>query len=182
MKVLDPQSALLTNSEVHRFLASNPPRQAVKKVGSYQPVNLKNYQRVRDDLQHYVTTTVPYIETFPPPETFVKAVVPKLRSFGVTKTEALVLMNLGVGLPRKQPAPKESETNGDSDEPNEDGAEDAQDEPDDRQLLSLVIEEVDDRFSGEQGEDKIQKIIETMRTEFDKATATTDGTNGTHPS
>ncbi|KAI1616701.1 hypothetical protein EDD36DRAFT_415587 [Exophiala viscosa] len=182
MKVLDPQSAILTNSEVHRFLASNPPRETAKKVGSYQPVNLKNYQRVRDDLQHYVTTTVPYIETFPPPETFVKAVVPKLRSLGVTKTEALVLINLGVGLPRNQPTEKEAEINGDAEEPNEEGAEDAQEEPDDRQLLSLVIEEVDDRFSGEQGEDKIQKVIETMRSEFDKAKATTNGTNGSKAS
>lgn len=134
--------------------------------------------------QRYVTNTVPYIEKFPAPETFVKAVVPKLRSFGVTKTEALVLINLGIGLPRNQSPPKEAETNGESEEPDEEAAEDAQEEPDDRQLLSLVIEEVDDRFPGDEGEDKIQKILETMRAEFDRASAkaTTNGTNGTHPS
>ncbi|EXJ82853.1 hypothetical protein A1O3_06668 [Capronia epimyces CBS 606.96] len=172
LQVLDPQSALLTTSEVHRFLANNPPRQPSKKIGSYKPVNLKNYQSVREDFQHYVTTTVPYIEDFPPPENFVKAVVPKLRAFGLTKTEVFMLINLGVGLPRNQISrPGADAENGEAAEADEEDAADEVQEPDDRQLLSIVIEELEDRFPGEEGEAKVEKILETMRTEFDRAQA-----------
>ncbi|KAJ4518819.1 hypothetical protein HRR83_003894 [Exophiala dermatitidis] len=175
MKVLDPQAALLTTTEVHRFLASNPPRQQTKKIGSYKPVNLKNYQTVREDFLHYVTTTVPYIETFPPPEAFVKAVVPKLRAIGLTKTEALMLINLGAGLPKNRPSQPPAEGVG------EEGAEGAQEtqESDDRQLLAVVIEELTDRFPDEDGEDTVGRILEIMQTEFDQAQASTNG-NGTN--
>ncbi|KIX03218.1 uncharacterized protein Z518_06770 [Rhinocladiella mackenziei CBS 650.93] len=180
-QVVDPQAALLATSEVHRFLASNPPRPPFKKIGSHQSVNLKNYQRVRQDFQHYVTTTIPYIEAFSPPETFIKSVVPKLRAFGLTKTEALMLINLGVGLPRNQysqAAAAETETgatNGDVEEGNEEAAAQEVQEPDDRQLLSLVIEELEERFPGEQGEAKMEKILQTMKAEFDRAHAATNG-------
>lgn len=62
----------------------------------------------------------------------------------------------------------------------EQAAEDAG-EPDDRQLLSLIIEELEERFSGEEGEAKIEKILATMRTEYDRAqvTAAANGANGT---
>ncbi|EXJ87747.1 hypothetical protein A1O1_04673 [Capronia coronata CBS 617.96] len=168
-QVLDPQSALLTTSEVHQFLASNPPRETTRKIGSYKPVNLKNYQSVREDFQRYVTTTVPYIENFPPPELFVKTVVSKLRAFGLTKTEVFMLINLGIGLPRNQSS-QPSAAAEDGEEENE--AEEVQ-EPDDRQLLSIVIEELEDRFPGEEGEAKIEKILQTMRTEFNRAQAAT---------
>ncbi|KAK7892369.1 hypothetical protein LTR67_007465 [Exophiala xenobiotica] len=180
MKVLDPQAALLTTSEVHRFLAEKPPRPSTKNIGSYPSVNLKNYERVREDFQHYVASTVPYIENFPPPETFVKAVVPKLRNFGLTKAEVFTLINLGVGLPRNQPASKPEGADDAMEVDEEQPAEDVE-EPDDRQLLSLIVEELEERFSGEEGEAKIEKILNTMRTEYDRAhvTAAANGANGT---
>lgn len=50
MKVIDPQSALLTNAEVYDFLKSSKPRTADKKIGAYEPVDLKGYKEVRQDV------------------------------------------------------------------------------------------------------------------------------------
>lgn len=50
MKVLDPQSALLTNAEVYQFLQSNPPRKPEKQIGSYAATNLTGYTAVRKDV------------------------------------------------------------------------------------------------------------------------------------
>ncbi|OQV03363.1 hypothetical protein CLAIMM_08414 [Cladophialophora immunda] len=172
MRVLDPQSALLTTSEVHQFLSQHPPRPPPRKIGSYRQVNLKDYERVRDDFEHYVTNTVPFILNYPPPETFIKNVVPRLCAFGLTKTEAL-------------------RVNGEGDDINDDGvgadgvdgqiAAEGEEEPpesDDRQFLSLVIEEMEERFSGEEGEAQVQQILETMREEYNRAHATHASANG----
>lgn len=113
------------------------------------------------------------------------AVVPKLRSFGLTKTEILVLINLGVGLPRSQSSQPATEADGGEIEGDPEDSEpppgEEEQEIDDRQLLSLVIEELDERFAGDQGEAKIEKILQTMRTEFSRAqtTAAANGANGT---
>lgn len=54
MKVIDPQSALLTNAEVYDFLKSSKPRTADKKIGAYEPVDLKGYRQVEKDVRlHY---------------------------------------------------------------------------------------------------------------------------------
>lgn len=50
MKVLDPQSALLTNAEVYQFLQSNTPRKAETQIGSYPVTNLIGYTAVRRDV------------------------------------------------------------------------------------------------------------------------------------
>ncbi|KIX99971.1 uncharacterized protein Z520_04609 [Fonsecaea multimorphosa CBS 102226] len=199
MRVLDPQSALLTTSEVHQFLSQNPPRPPPRKIGSYKQVNLKDYERLRDDFEHYVTNTVPFIARYPPPETFIKNVVPRLHAFGLTKTEALGLINLGLGLPRGQQQQQNADeddqaqdVNGEGD--NNDDVDDhapadgvdgqipaegeEQPEPDDRQFLSLVIEELEERFPGEEGEAQVQQILETMREEYNRAHAAHASANG----
>jgi hypothetical protein len=56
-KVLDPQSALLSNAEVWDFLNNNPPRKADKKSGAYEPVNLKDYHNVRKDVRELQSTS-----------------------------------------------------------------------------------------------------------------------------
>ncbi|OAP59254.1 hypothetical protein AYL99_06552 [Fonsecaea erecta] len=197
MRVLDPQSALLTTSEVHQFLSQHPPRPAPRKIGSYKQVNLKDYERVRDDFGHYITNTVPFIARYPPPETFIKNVVPRLHAFGLTKTEALGLINLGLGLPRGQQRQKAADedtqaqgVNGEGDHDDNDHDDDAAAgqipveeeeepaEPDDRQFLSLVIEELEERFPGEEGEVQVQQILETMREEYNRAHATHASANG----
>ena len=135
-----------------------------------------------------MTTTIPYLENYPPPETFIANVVPKLRAFGLTKTEAFMLVNLGVGLPRNLNTQASADTdtaaaNGELGEANGDQAAEEVQESDDRQLLSLVIEELEERLPGEQGEAKVEKILQTMKTEFDRAQARTNpnGTNGAEP-
>ena len=50
MKVLDPQSALLTNVEVYQFLQSNPARKPDKQIGAYQTTNLTGYNAIRKDV------------------------------------------------------------------------------------------------------------------------------------
>lgn len=40
----------MTTAEVHQFLSSNPPRPKQKKIGTYKPVDLNNYNVVRDDV------------------------------------------------------------------------------------------------------------------------------------
>jgi hypothetical protein len=118
-----------------------------------------------------VIKNVSYTQTIP--ESFIKAVVPKLRSFGLTKTEALVLINLGVGLPRTPGST--STANAEAEEVDEEAAAEESQEPDDRQLLLLVIEELEERFSDE----KSDALLKLMRTEFDRAqakeSATTNG-------
>lgn len=50
MKVVDPQSALLTNAEVYDFLKSHKPRPADKKIGAYKPVDLVAYNQLCKDV------------------------------------------------------------------------------------------------------------------------------------
>jgi hypothetical protein len=50
MKILDPQSALLTNAEIYAFLKSTRPRLADKKIGAYDPVDLKEYRQIIGDV------------------------------------------------------------------------------------------------------------------------------------
>lgn len=116
-----------------------------------------------------MTTTVPYIKDFPAPESFVKTVVPKLKAFGLTKTEVFNLINLGVGLPTAQSTQKSVEAGDGMDVDGEGAGEDAAEEPDYRQMLSLIVEELEDRFPGDEGEAKIQKIFDTMRNEYQRA-------------
>ncbi|KAK5065256.1 hypothetical protein LTR84_001094 [Exophiala bonariae] len=173
MKVLDPQAALLTTPEVHQFLSSNPPRPKQQKIGTYKPVDLNNYNVVRDDFQHYVTTTVPYISAISNPEAFIQSIVPKLRRLGLTKTEALMLINLGVGTQRSGSQQLNSgaaapSVNGDGMAHDEDMAEE-EPEQDDRQLLSLVIEELDERFPGDEGSAKIDNILQVMKDSYNTA-------------
>ncbi|EXJ56372.1 uncharacterized protein A1O5_12639 [Cladophialophora psammophila CBS 110553] len=200
MRVLDPQSALLTTPEVYQFLRQKPSRPPPRKIGSYKQIDLKDNQRVLDDFKHYVTNTVPFITKYPPIETFIKNVVPRLRAFGLTKTEALMLINLGLGLPRGQQQQQAADDNaqmegvtGEGDDVDDDDDAAAADEtngqrtaegeeepldPDDRQFLSLVVEELEERFPGEEGEAQIQKILETMREEYNRAHAMHASSNG----
>ena len=132
--------------------------------------------------QHYVTTTVPYVATLPVPENLIQNVVPKLRRIGLTKTEAIMVINLGIGTPRtatlSESVEETAPVNGDEEE-NGERAEEEQHEPDDRQLLSLVVEELEERYPGEKGEAQIDKILQIMKDAFDLAMASTADRNGT---
>ena len=76
---------------------------------------------------------------------------------------------------------EEETTNGDNEE-GEPSTEAAQLEdsyqPSDLELLACVIEDLDDRFPGEEGQEQLQVILETIRGEYDKAHAAHASTNG----
>ena len=117
-------------------------------------------------------------------------VIKRLRQLGLTKTEALMILNLGLGLDRAQ-LPK---ANGAPDAETKTGSQNDKDQAmstsdDDttthaatsdtlittdpasvetsdnyHQLaLSCVVEKMDERFLGEEGEDKIQQILSVLQ-------------------
>lgn len=102
----------------------------------------------------------------------------------MTKTEALTIINLGIGTPRKtpqeEPVEEAASVNG-AGEQSEEAMEEEEvsHEPDDRQLLSLVVEELEERYPGDEGEAQIDKILQIMRDAFDQAKASTTEQNGT---
>lgn len=86
-----------------------------------------------------------------------------------------MLINLGVGRQRSGSQQTNSgaaapSVNGDGDgeEPDEEMAEE-EPEQDDRQLLSLVIEEFDERFPGDEGAAMIDDILHIMKESNEKA-------------
>lgn len=50
MKVLDPQSALLTNAEVYQFIKSRPTREPDEVRGAYAVTNLTGHKTVLKDV------------------------------------------------------------------------------------------------------------------------------------
>jgi hypothetical protein len=173
-------------------------------MGSLEPVNLKGYDTIHKDFNKYITESTPHIATYPPSETFITSVVPKLKAFGLTKTEAYMIVNLGLGLPRPREGQEQQLTNGDDpaaeesiEQPDrhdgsagsnpaaeEDGTvmEDAQQEVppwrDDTWVLDNVVEELGERFPGEEGREQIHKIFQTMKDEFDRAESKHTTVNG----
>lgn len=197
MKVLDPQSALLTTAEVHHFLNTHPPRAKDKPIGAYQTVKLDDYTNVRNDFNSYIKLTSPHVAKYPAPDGWMGEVVGKLRAYGLTKAESLQILNLGVGLESTLKAaegePKEGEAVDGDVEVNRDpqgggeGHGEVKEEEDvvptsdtaveeeqeagsegdgdsaHRSLLGCVVENMDERFTGEEGEEKIQGILGLLR-------------------
>ncbi len=126
--------------------------------------------------------TSPHIKQYPPPEKIISNVVRRLRKYDLTKTEALTLINLGLGLPRLQPANANLETNGNvtegvevKDESGEasntkEGGDPTSEtmmspgavEPNFRALADCVIEDIGERFPGDEGEEKIEQILSVL--------------------
>lgn len=128
-------------------------------------------------------------------------VVKRLRQLGLTKTEVFSIINLGIGLPRPEPAVNgeaESMEVDDQGEEEEEEAAAANDEPvahvavedggdgsdavveedtGGRQLLQVVVDSFDERFSGDEGEETIQAILKVLRDCINLPTA--NGTIGT---
>lgn len=148
----------------------------------------------------YVSSTVPYVADQTSTDAFIKDVVPKLRRLGLTKTEALMLVNLGIGIPKKllpqtsiaaSEEPEAEPTNGADDEAHEEetvvkeeGDEDEEmEEADphssyDRQMIPVLVEELEDRFPGGESESKIEEILQTLRNSYNLVTAADAGKNG----
>jgi hypothetical protein len=51
-------------------------------------------------------------------------------------------------------------------------------QPSDMELLSCVIEELEERFPGDEGQERIQEIVQTIREEYERAQSIHASTNG----
>ncbi|KAK1140853.1 hypothetical protein N8T08_009850 [Aspergillus melleus] len=74
MRIVDPQSAVLTNIEVLAYVTANPPRRPPNP-----PPNSRNWVPSPDLRDH-------------------NTVVKELQPYGLTKGEVLMIVNLGVGV------------------------------------------------------------------------------------
>jgi hypothetical protein len=173
MKILDPSSATLTLSEVHKFLQNKPAQTPTKKLGAYEPVSLRGYDTIKKDFDLYLTRSAPHIPLLPPPETFIARLLGRFKDAGIvlTKAEILTLINLGVGV--KRPAATQTQANGTEivqesvEIKNEDGTIAEADDRDDYTLLTLVVEEAESRFSDEQ----LNEILAILRDEMPLSTS-----------
>ena len=131
--------------------------------------------------ERYITLTAPHVLAYPVPEKYMTTVIRKLRSYTLTKTEALMILNLGVGLDRStlpQVAPPTASDlkaveQVDETKPtiDEDGtalaaapAESVEtSETYHMAVLACVIEKMDERFQGPEGEERIKGILEVLK-------------------
>jgi hypothetical protein len=148
----------------------------------------------------YIQATAPLTTSFPPPQAYMDNVVKALRKHDLTKTEVYQIINLLVGLPRPPPPANGDEMDVDADNgaaDNTDADADIKDEPEDedegdeeqpseedaadangRHILGLVLDSLDERFPGEEGERKIQQILRTLREYIKTDEASVNGVNG----
>lgn len=85
-------------------------------------------------------------------------VVRKLKPHGLTKTEVMNLINIGVGV---RPLAQQEQVNGEADGEQEADPERGMDRY--VQDFHVVVEEVEARFPGEEGEEQIRQIITTLK-------------------
>ncbi|ERF72720.1 hypothetical protein EPUS_04773 [Endocarpon pusillum Z07020] len=109
MKILDPQCAVLTNSEVLSFMRSHPPRKPDPRVGGYPVTDLRGLWSVQREFTDYTETITPHLLSYPdPPSKFMRTLLQRLQKFNLTKPEVLVMINLGVGVKKAPEARQEA--------------------------------------------------------------------------
>ncbi|KAL3466200.1 hypothetical protein BJX64DRAFT_23439 [Aspergillus heterothallicus] len=127
MRIIDPQSATLTNIEVLSFLSANPPRRppnappGVNQRHWIPSPDLRDHNTVVKEIHNYATRLSPHLLRYPqydPPSTTeipgkrkavsepetpldvaLRDLITRLQPYGLTKGEVLMIVNLGVGLP-----------------------------------------------------------------------------------
>lgn len=156
MKVLDPQSALLTNAEVYHFIQNRPKDPPEKKVGAYPQTNLSGFQAILKDFNSYVEETTPHVKKQIDIQDWIGDVVSKLKPYGLTKTEVMNLINIGVGTREVAQPAEDAEADGDVEV---DGERDIERYVQD---FMVVVEEVDVRFPGETGQEQIREIVTVL--------------------
>lgn len=99
----------------------------------------------------------------------------KLKPYDLTKTEVLNLVNVGIGMRATQlQAETENEV---KDEEDEDAAPDEEAEvARDVQFFKVCVEEADERFPGEEGEEQMREVVMIMKSVIRLA----EGVNGTN--
>ncbi|KAK5106824.1 hypothetical protein LTS08_000947 [Lithohypha guttulata] len=167
MRVLDPQSALLTNAEVYQFLKTKKPGVPEAKSGAYPSTNLHGQQTILKDVSFvlenaakfnsYTEEVTSHVKTQPDVNSWISELVKKLKAYGLTKTEALNLINIGVGM---RPSGQD-QVNGDDEQ--EVGPDDEAEMARDVQFFKVVVEEADERFPGDDGDERIRDVIITMK-------------------
>ncbi|KAL2818926.1 hypothetical protein BJX63DRAFT_47992 [Aspergillus granulosus] len=128
MRIINPQSATLTNIEVLSFLSANPPRRppnappGVNQRHWIPSPDLRDHNTVVKEIHNYATRLSPHLLRYPQynssstttenpgkktgapePETTLdialRDLITRLQPYGLTKGEVLMIVNLGVGLP-----------------------------------------------------------------------------------
>lgn len=87
----------------------------------------------------------------PPLDTYIKELVRRLKPYEVTKTEVMNLVNMGLGT-------RVTNQQDDEEEPDEETI-----MARDIQFFRVVVEESDERFADDEGEERIKEIIGIMK-------------------
>ncbi|KAJ0423688.1 hypothetical protein BJY00DRAFT_309922 [Aspergillus carlsbadensis] len=144
MRIINPQSATLTNIEVLTFLSANPPRRppnpppGVNQRHWNPSPDLRDHNTVVKEIHNYATRLSPHLLRYPQytspssstekpgkkvaapePETgldiALRDLITRLQPYGLTKGEVLMLVNLGVGIPASGTAAESGDGEGEGD-------------------------------------------------------------------
>ncbi|BCS22115.1 uncharacterized protein APUU_30340A [Aspergillus puulaauensis] len=123
MRIINPQDATLTNIEVLSYLSSNPPRRppnappGVNQKHWIPSPDLRDHNTVVKEIHNYASRLSPHLLRYPqyassdlktgtgetPLDTALRELITRLRPYGLTKGEVLMIVNLGVGVPPGAP-------------------------------------------------------------------------------
>ncbi|EAL92243.1 hypothetical protein KXX16_001762 [Aspergillus fumigatus] len=133
MRIIDPQSAVLTNIEVLAYITANPPRRPPNPPPNSRnwvpSPDLRDHNTVVREIHNYIHRLSPHLLKYPayihgePPQSqqqpssgesptvppvqpstptpmdlALRELVTRLKPFGLTKGEVIMIVNLGVGL------------------------------------------------------------------------------------
>jgi hypothetical protein len=90
----------------------------------------------------------------------------QLKKYELTKTEVFTLINLGLGLdqqPQSVAANGHSETEPNGDVKDEADEEETQESDLSKSLFRLIVEESEERFAGDEGEEQIDEILSIIK-------------------
>ncbi|KAF3491432.1 uncharacterized protein GIQ15_00949 [Arthroderma uncinatum] len=184
MKVLDPQSATLSNVEVLAHLKLNPPRlppAPIPNAKNFVPKpDLRDYNTVVKEYNDYVARLSPHLLSYPsfssisaenaasldtPDKSItdldvaLRTLIASLKPFNLTKAEVLTIINLGVGLEAK-PEGEAAEDTVMQDGEGEDGGQGI--DYGALALLDTIIEDREERLADEDVAEILRIVRETL--------------------
>lgn len=106
----------------------------------------------------YTTEITPHVLSSPPLNTFIKELIRRLKPYELTKTEVMNLVNMGLGV---RGANQQEGDDGEEEPDEEELAETAMAR--DIQFFRVVVEESDERFEGDEGEERIREVIGVVK-------------------
>ncbi|PGH13830.1 hypothetical protein AJ79_03398 [Helicocarpus griseus UAMH5409] len=186
MKILEPQSAILTNAEVLAHFTLNAPRRPPISKNLTPSPDLRDHNTVVKEFHNFVSRLSPHLLTYPsfeppkpiddnvnttqlqsqptPLDTALRDIIAGLRRFRLTKAEVITIVNLGVGLdtPGASGEKGEGEGTGESMEVDGEGGEDGEADYGALALLDTVIEDREERLTDADVADILKVIRETL--------------------